>query len=69
MQKSTTVQKYLIDYDKTQAFVVYDAETMVRVFALNLPSSDMVAVTHKLLLSLAAIIQKQGNGVLCALLG
>lgn len=35
LQTSTTTQKYLIDYDKTQAFVVYDAETMVRLVLLN----------------------------------
>lgn len=35
LQTSTTTQKYLIDYDKTQAFVVYDAETMVRMVLLN----------------------------------
>lgn len=58
MQKSTTVQKYLIDYDKTQAFVVYDAETMVRVFVLRLTSSDPFCRDTYMLLSLAASIQR-----------
>jgi hypothetical protein len=35
LQTSTTTQKYLIDYDKTQAFVVYDAETMVGMVLRN----------------------------------
>lgn len=30
MQSSSTTKDYLIDYDKTQAFVVYDTETQVR---------------------------------------
>lgn len=30
LQTSTTTKNYLIDYDKTESFVVYDGNTMVR---------------------------------------